>query len=54
MTKEQMRAHLRHTTDQTQKHYDHADLENLREAVKEIDFRRTVNAASASEAPPPP
>jgi len=29
---------LRHTTTDTQKHYDHDDLANLREAVKGIDF----------------
>jgi integrase len=38
MTKEQVQAQLRHTTTDTQKHYDHADLDNLRDAVKGIDF----------------
>jgi integrase len=38
MSKEQMQAQLRHTTTDTQKHYDHADLQNLRDAVKGIDY----------------
>jgi len=38
MTKEQVRMQLRHTTDETQKHYTHDDLANLRAAVKGIDF----------------
>jgi integrase len=38
MTKEQVRAQLRHTTEETQKHYTHDDLANLREAVKNVDF----------------
>jgi integrase len=38
MTKEQVRAQLRHATDETQRHYDHDDLANLRQAVKEIDW----------------
>ena len=40
MTPEQMRVQLRHTTEKTQKIYDHADLANLRGAVKDIDFRK--------------
>jgi integrase len=40
MTKEQVRAQLRHTTTDTQKHYDHDDLANLRDAVKGVDFER--------------
>jgi len=40
MSREQVQAQLRHTTLDTQKHYDHADLGNLRAAVKDIDFRR--------------
>ena len=38
MTKEQVRAQLRHTTEDTQKHYTHDDLANLRDAVRGIDF----------------
>jgi hypothetical protein len=34
-SKEQMRVQLRHEDEETQKHYDHADLANLRSAVKE-------------------
>jgi len=30
---------LRHTTRRTQRHYRHADLKNLAEAVATIDFR---------------
>jgi integrase len=40
MSSEQMRIQLRHTTEETQKHYEHADLENLHASVKAIDFRR--------------
>jgi integrase len=40
MSKAQMQAQLRHTTEYTQKHYDHDDLANLRDAVKGIDFRK--------------
>jgi integrase len=40
MTAEQMRAQLRHTTTETQQHYTHSDLDNLREAVKKVDFER--------------
>jgi integrase len=40
MSKAQMQAQLRHTTEDTQKHYDHDDLANLRDAVKGIDFRK--------------
>lgn len=38
MSSEQMRAQLRHTSTDTQKHYDHADLDNLREAVRRVDL----------------
>jgi integrase len=38
MTAEQVRAQLRHTTQDTQKHYTHDDLANLRDAVENIDF----------------
>lgn len=38
MTKEQVQAQLRHTTTETQRHYDHDDLANLRNAVKGVDF----------------
>ena len=31
---------IRHEDVATQKHYDHADLSNLREAVKGIDFTK--------------
>ena len=37
MTAEQVRAQLRHTTTQTQGHYTHSDLANLRDAVKGMD-----------------
>ncbi|MBY0231773.1 MAG: site-specific integrase [Gemmataceae bacterium] len=40
MSAEQVRAQLRHTTTDTQKHYTHDDLDNLREAVKAVDFER--------------
>ena len=40
MTAEQMRVQLRHTTKDTQSHYEHKDLENLHASVKAIDFRR--------------
>ena len=40
MTKEQIQAQLRHTTTDTQKHYDHDDLANLRNAVKGVDFEQ--------------
>jgi len=38
LSAEQVRAQLRHTTTDTQKHHDHDDLANLRDAVKGIDF----------------
>lgn len=38
LSAEQVRAQLRHTTTDTQKHYDHDDLANLRDAVKGVDF----------------
>jgi hypothetical protein len=38
MTEEQVKAQLRHTTTETQKHYSHDDLASLRDAVKGIDF----------------
>jgi integrase len=38
LTTEQVQAQLRHTTTDTQKHYDPDDLANLRDAVKGIDF----------------
>jgi integrase len=38
MSKAQMQSQLRHTTEDTQKHYDHDDLANLHDAVKAIDF----------------
>ena len=38
MTTEQVRAQLRHTTEETKKHYTHDDLANLRDAVEKIDF----------------
>jgi hypothetical protein len=40
MTEEQVKAQLRHTTTETQKHYSHNDLQSLREAVRGIDFGR--------------
>ena len=54
ITREQMKNQLRHTTEDTQKHYDHDDLQNLREAVKGIDFRKPISGDRAGiEAPPP-
>ena len=38
MTAEQVRAQLRHTTTQTQKHHEKDDLANLRGAMKAVDF----------------
>jgi integrase len=38
MTAEQVRAQLRHTTTETQKHYEKDDLANLRGAMKGVDF----------------
>lgn len=38
MSAEQVQAQLRHTDTDTQKHYTHADLANLRDAVRGIDF----------------
>src|SRR5262249_15357923 len=39
MTAEQVRAQLRHTTLETQRHYSHDDLQSLRDAVKGIKFK---------------
>jgi integrase len=39
LSKEQMKVQLRHSNIETQNHYDHADLLNLRASVKGIDFR---------------
>lgn len=38
MSTEQIKAQLRHTTTDTQRHYTHDDLANLRDAVKKVDF----------------
>lgn len=38
MSREQVRAQLRHSTEETQKHYTHDDLDNLRDAVRAVDF----------------
>lgn len=38
MSAEQVQAQLRHTTLDTQEHYTHDDLVNLREAMKKVDF----------------
>jgi integrase len=38
LSAEQVRAQLRHTTTDTQRHYDHDDLANLRDAVRGVDF----------------
>ena len=40
LTREQIKNQLRHSTEETQKHYDHDDLQNLHEAVRNIDFRK--------------
>ena len=38
MISEQIRAQLRHTTAETQKHYEEDDLANLRDALKAVAF----------------
>jgi integrase len=38
MTREQVQAQFRHTTTDTQEHYTHDDLANLRDAVQSVDF----------------
>jgi len=38
MSAEQVKAQLRHTTTETQEHYNHDDLANLRDAVRGVDF----------------
>jgi integrase len=38
MTTEQVQAQLRHTTEETQKHYSHDDIANLADAVRGVDF----------------
>jgi hypothetical protein len=38
MTREPVRAPLRHTAEETPKPYDHDDLANLRDAVRRINF----------------
>jgi hypothetical protein len=53
MTREQMKNQLRHTTEETQKHYDQDDLQNLRDAVKDIDFRKVISDDRGAEAPRP-
>jgi integrase len=40
LSAEQVRAQLRHTTLETQKHYEKDDLANLRAAMKEVNFER--------------
>jgi integrase len=40
MSREQVQAQLRHTTTDTQEHYTHDDIANLRAAVKEVDFEK--------------
>ena len=39
MTREQIRMQLRHASESTQKHYDQQDKENLRAAVRLLDYR---------------
>jgi integrase len=39
LSAEQVKTQLRHTTTETQKHYDRQDNENLRSMVRGIDFR---------------
>jgi integrase len=48
MTKEQVRAQLRHTTDETQEQYTHDDLANLRDAVKGVDFENCCRPPEVS------
>jgi integrase len=38
MSREQVQAQLRHTTTDTQEHYTHDDIANLRAAVRKVDF----------------
>jgi hypothetical protein len=38
MSREQVQAQPRHTTADTQEHYTHNDLANLRDAVRGVDF----------------
>jgi hypothetical protein len=38
MSREQVQAQLRHTTADTQDHYKHDDLANLRDTVGKVDF----------------
>jgi hypothetical protein len=38
MTAEQVRAQLLHTTTEAQRRYTHDDLDNLRDAVRGVDF----------------
>jgi integrase len=45
LSKEQMQVQLRHEDEETQHHYDHADLANLRAAVKDIDFANKTDSA---------
>jgi integrase len=40
LTEEQVRAQLRHTTTETQRHYTHGDKENLHELASRLDFRK--------------
>ncbi|QDV35718.1 tyrosine-type recombinase/integrase [Tautonia plasticadhaerens] len=40
LSAEQVKSQLRHTTTETQKHYDQHDKENLRAMVRGLDFRR--------------
>ena len=39
LSAEQVKSQLRHTTTETQKHYDQRDKENLRAMVRDMDFR---------------
>ncbi|MEI8374083.1 MAG: site-specific integrase [Planctomycetota bacterium] len=43
LSREQMRMQLRHTTQETQKHYDHVDKANLHAAVRALDYRKSEN-----------
>lgn len=40
LTREQIRAQLRHSHESTQDHYSHDDIASLREAARKVDFRR--------------
>jgi len=40
VSKEQMQVLLRHSSPETQKHYDQTDLQNLRHIARQVDYRK--------------